>query len=114
MGFIRVESFYLCCNSFSMMQFILFFFQVDSLEKLSKLLDACNRIGVETNPKVIDEVGIIPLFSWYHEVITYIVTIFSSSILYTMCRTRSKVFLTDNLFECSTCFFDRALTKRRT
>ncbi|WVZ15756.1 hypothetical protein V8G54_013322 [Vigna mungo] len=40
---------------------------VDSLEKLSKLLDACKRIGVETNPKVIDEVGIVPLFSWYHE-----------------------------------------------
>lgn len=64
------------CNSFSMMKFILFFFQVDSLEKLNKLLDACKRIGVETNPMVIDEIGIIPLFSWYHEVITYIVTFF--------------------------------------
>ncbi|KAG4952640.1 hypothetical protein JHK85_046507 [Glycine max] len=41
--------------------------QVDSLEKLNKLLDACERIGVETNPTVIDEIGIIPLFSWYHE-----------------------------------------------
>ncbi|KAK7314824.1 hypothetical protein VNO77_33352 [Canavalia gladiata] len=40
---------------------------VDSLEKLDKLLDACKRIGVETNPTVIDELGIIPLFSWYHE-----------------------------------------------
>ncbi|RZB61984.1 hypothetical protein D0Y65_044322 [Glycine soja] len=40
---------------------------VDSLEKLNKLLDACERIGVETNPTVIDEIGIIPLFSWYHE-----------------------------------------------
>lgn len=39
----------------------------DSLEKLNKLLDACKRIGVETNPMVIDEIGIIPLFSWYHE-----------------------------------------------
>ncbi|XP_057446513.1 uncharacterized protein LOC130738532 isoform X2 [Lotus japonicus] len=40
---------------------------VDSLEKLNKLLDACKRIGVETNPMVVGELGIIPLFSWYHE-----------------------------------------------
>lgn len=40
---------------------------VDSIEKLNKLLDACKRIGVETTPMVIDEIGIIPLFSWYHE-----------------------------------------------
>ncbi|XP_031252600.1 uncharacterized protein LOC116110535 isoform X1 [Pistacia vera] len=40
---------------------------LDSLEKLNKLLDACRGLGVETNPVVIDGVGIIPLFSWYHE-----------------------------------------------
>ncbi|TKY44972.1 hypothetical protein E2542_SST31256 [Spatholobus suberectus] len=40
---------------------------VDSFEKLNKLLDACKRIGVETNPMVIYEIGIIPLFSWHHE-----------------------------------------------
>lgn len=39
----------------------------DSLEKLNELLGACRRIGVETNPMVIDGLGIIPLFSWYHE-----------------------------------------------
>ncbi|KAE9588320.1 putative metallo-dependent phosphatase [Lupinus albus] len=40
---------------------------VDSLEKLNELLDACKRLGVETNPMVVDNIGIIPLFSWYHE-----------------------------------------------
>ncbi|XP_028756542.1 uncharacterized protein LOC114715817 [Neltuma alba] len=40
---------------------------VDSLEKLNKLLDACKSLGVETNPMVIDDLGIVPLFSWYHE-----------------------------------------------
>ncbi|KAK4283287.1 hypothetical protein QN277_000253 [Acacia crassicarpa] len=40
---------------------------VDSLEKLNKLLDACKSLGVETNPMVVDNLGIIPLFSWYHE-----------------------------------------------
>ncbi|KAK3027619.1 hypothetical protein RJ639_042372 [Escallonia herrerae] len=39
----------------------------DSLEKLSKLLEACRRIGVETNPTVVDGLGIVPLFSWYHK-----------------------------------------------
>ncbi|KAM7479545.1 hypothetical protein LguiA_027758 [Lonicera macranthoides] len=40
---------------------------LDSLEKLTELLDACRRVGVETNPMVIDGLGIIPLLSWYHE-----------------------------------------------
>lgn len=40
---------------------------LDSLEKLNKLLDACRGLGVEINPVVIDGMGIIPLFSWYHE-----------------------------------------------
>lgn len=31
------------------------------------MLDACKRIGVETNPTVVGALGIIPLFSWYHE-----------------------------------------------
>ncbi|KAG2664296.1 hypothetical protein I3843_16G072500 [Carya illinoinensis] len=39
----------------------------DSLEKLNRLLDACRELGVETNPMVIDGLGIIPIFSWYHE-----------------------------------------------
>lgn len=39
----------------------------DSLEKLKNLLDACKRLGVETSPMAIDGLGIIPLFSWYHE-----------------------------------------------
>ncbi|CAI9111656.1 OLC1v1011939C1 [Oldenlandia corymbosa var. corymbosa] len=39
----------------------------DSLEKLDKLFDTCQRIGVETKPVVVDDLGIIPLFSWYHE-----------------------------------------------
>lgn len=52
-------------------EFILcLFFQPDSLEKLNKLLDACRGLGVEINPVVIDGLGIIPLFSWYHEVIS--------------------------------------------
>lgn len=40
---------------------------IDSLQKLDKLLDACQRLSVETNPSVIDGLAIIPLFSWYHE-----------------------------------------------
>ncbi|KAJ4713720.1 Ser/Thr protein phosphatase family protein, expressed [Melia azedarach] len=40
---------------------------LDSLEKLNKLLDACRGLGVETNPVAVDGLGIIPLFSWYHE-----------------------------------------------
>ncbi|XP_058097785.1 uncharacterized protein LOC131242868 isoform X2 [Magnolia sinica] len=39
----------------------------DSIEKLNALLDACSRLGVETNPRIVDGLGIIPLFSWYHE-----------------------------------------------
>ncbi|XP_074329145.1 uncharacterized protein LOC141666831 isoform X2 [Apium graveolens] len=39
----------------------------DSLEKLNYLLDACKRLGVETSPMAVDGLGIIPLFSWYHE-----------------------------------------------
>ncbi|KAL3512964.1 hypothetical protein ACH5RR_025681 [Cinchona calisaya] len=39
----------------------------DSLQKLEKLLDACQRIGVETKPVILDGLGIIPLISWYHE-----------------------------------------------
>eukprot|EP00257_Ricinus_communis_P026892 XP_025014306.1 uncharacterized protein LOC8286474 isoform X2 [Ricinus communis] len=41
---------------------------LDSLEKLNKLLDACRILGVETTPMILDGLGIIPLFSWYHEV----------------------------------------------
>ncbi|CAK9164342.1 unnamed protein product [Ilex paraguariensis] len=41
--------------------------ELDSLEKLNRLLDACTRLEVQTKPMVIDGLGIIPLFSWYHE-----------------------------------------------
>lgn len=57
------------------------FLQVDSLEKLNKLLDACKSLGIETKPMVIDNLGIIPLFSWYHEVISLIMSNFSYSII---------------------------------
>ncbi|XVF53710.1 hypothetical protein PTKIN_Ptkin05aG0120700 [Pterospermum kingtungense] len=40
---------------------------LDSLEKLNKLLNACRQLGIEINPAVIDGFRIIPLFSWYHE-----------------------------------------------
>lgn len=40
---------------------------LDSLEKLSALIDACRELGVQTGPMFIDGLGIIPLFSWYHE-----------------------------------------------
>lgn len=46
-----------------------FFFQLDSLQKLNSLLDACRTLGVETSPMILDDLGIIPLLSWYHEVI---------------------------------------------
>lgn len=40
---------------------------LDSLQKLNKLLEACRALGVEINPTVIEDLGIVPLFSWYHE-----------------------------------------------
>ncbi|PIA35335.1 hypothetical protein AQUCO_03500019v1 [Aquilegia coerulea] len=39
----------------------------DSIEKMYQLLDACKRLGIKTSPEIIDGIGIIPLFSWYHE-----------------------------------------------
>lgn len=33
------------------------------------MLDVCRDLGVETNPIALDGLGIIPLLSWYHEVI---------------------------------------------
>ncbi|KAH7290714.1 hypothetical protein KP509_30G060500 [Ceratopteris richardii] len=38
-----------------------------SLEKLRRILNICRNLGVETEPKLIKRVGIIPLFSWYHQ-----------------------------------------------
>ncbi|XP_078427374.1 uncharacterized protein LOC144699909 [Wolffia australiana] len=38
-----------------------------SLEKLNALLDVCRELGVETSPAVVGDVGIIPLYSWYHQ-----------------------------------------------
>ncbi|KAG6426107.1 hypothetical protein SASPL_110322 [Salvia splendens] len=40
---------------------------LSSLDKLDKLLEACEQLGVETKPSMVDGVGIIPLYSWYHE-----------------------------------------------
>ena len=31
-------------------------------------MEACEKLGVETKPSMVDGVGIIPLYSWYHEV----------------------------------------------
>ena len=38
------------------------------MEKLTALLDACSELGVDTGPRTIGDLGIIPLFSWYHKV----------------------------------------------
>ncbi|XP_051133444.1 uncharacterized protein LOC127253066 isoform X2 [Andrographis paniculata] len=38
-----------------------------SLDKLDKLIEACHSVGVDTKPDVVDGIGIIPLYSWYHE-----------------------------------------------
>ncbi|CAD5176286.1 unnamed protein product [Musa acuminata subsp. malaccensis] len=40
---------------------------MDSVEKLNALLDACSKLGIETSPRIVGDVGIIPLFSWYHK-----------------------------------------------
>ncbi|KAJ8423701.1 hypothetical protein Cgig2_017694 [Carnegiea gigantea] len=42
--------------------------RLDSLDKLNALLAACGELGVESAPMMIRDLGIIPLFSWYHEV----------------------------------------------
>jgi hypothetical protein len=42
---------------------------MDSLEKLTALLDACSELGVDTGPRTIGDLGIIPLYSWYHKVV---------------------------------------------
>lgn len=76
-----------------LIMFLLIFVQVDSLEKFNKLLDACKRIGVETNAKAVGALGIIPLFSWYHEVIASAVSVSCSLFFHTMFRIESKVFL---------------------
>lgn len=47
---------------------LLLLFQADSLDKLEKLLVACEKIGVATKPSVVGGLGLIPLYSWYHEV----------------------------------------------
>eukprot|EP00268_Persea_americana_P041358 TRINITY_DN4116_c0_g2_i4.p1 TRINITY_DN4116_c0_g2~~TRINITY_DN4116_c0_g2_i4.p1 ORF type:complete len:319 (-),score=61.82 TRINITY_DN4116_c0_g2_i4:395-1303(-) len=41
--------------------------KLDSIEKLDALVDACRKLGVETSPRMVGGLGIIPLFSWYHE-----------------------------------------------
>ena len=35
------------------------------------LMQACSDLKVATKPKIIDGVGIIRLFSWYHQVLYY-------------------------------------------
>ncbi|KAL6873367.1 hypothetical protein ACP4OV_013449 [Aristida adscensionis] len=40
---------------------------MDSLEKLTTLVDACSELGVDTSPRMIGDLGIIPLYSWYHK-----------------------------------------------
>ena len=41
------------------------------MEKLDALMQAYNDLGVDTKPKIIDGVGIIHVFSWYHQVLYY-------------------------------------------
>lgn len=41
--------------------------KMHSLEKLWRIFEICRSLGVETGPKVVKGVGIIPLFSWYHQ-----------------------------------------------
>ncbi|KAL2939261.1 hypothetical protein RDABS01_023495 [Bienertia sinuspersici] len=36
-------------------------------EFLNGLLHACDELGVESGPLILGDLGIIPLFSWYHE-----------------------------------------------
>lgn len=40
---------------------------LNSLDKLNVLLRACGELGVVSSPLIIGDLGIIPLFSWYHE-----------------------------------------------
>ncbi|KAK4742876.1 hypothetical protein SAY87_000877 [Trapa incisa] len=40
---------------------------IDSVEKMGKLLDACRKLGITTEPVITGGLGIIPLFSWYHK-----------------------------------------------
>lgn len=91
------------------------YFQDDSLEKLNKLLDACRGLGVETNPMIIDGLGIIPLFSWYHEVIGLLVfiihpfAVFSYSIIHDLFhRVLNYAFMYGH-----TLLYCRALIERR-
>lgn len=37
----------------------------NSVEKLYKVLDLCDRIGVHTRPSKVEGVWLVPLFSWY-------------------------------------------------
>lgn len=37
----------------------------DSISKLDKLLQSCERVGIKTKPERVDDVWIVPLFSWY-------------------------------------------------
>ena len=41
------------------------------MDNLDAWMQACSDLGVATEPKIIDGVGIIPLFSWYHQVLYY-------------------------------------------
>jgi hypothetical protein len=51
-----------------------------SLEKLTALLDACSELGVDTGPRTIGDLGIIPLYSWYHKVVIFFFTSLSVDI----------------------------------
>ena len=37
----------------------------DSLQKFHQILKRCDRLGIETRPRDLDGVRIVPLFSWY-------------------------------------------------
>jgi hypothetical protein len=39
--------------------------EFNSIEKLQRVLDLCNELDVKTSPLRLDDVWIVPLFSWY-------------------------------------------------
>ena len=41
----------------------------DSIEKLKRILDLCEELDVTTRPLRLDDVWVVPLFSWYDGVV---------------------------------------------
>ena len=47
----------------------------NSLEKLEAINNCCREAGVETAPKLVHNVWIVPLLSWHHQVTTCFVVV---------------------------------------